>query len=502
MMNEMHMNMAKTVHYSSDPANAQLDMAKQMLDQMPEGMQKNKLKKQLELELAAQKESDAEMKLKLFARGAIKEMNGGREEERYGDGVQTRVVGRKDVAKLEAQWKGGMDYHPSNCSLWMRTIFFGDFKGMMAMLDNMSGAQVKQQLEVRESMMNMNSVLHVVGGAKVFYSDKPAMLMEVNRLATIMEVKRGHIRILKKLIELGANISAKDVAGRTPLHHCFAGYGNAATAAMAELLLQAGADPNLQDRAGLTPLLIAVSGADLAGVSLLLKHGGDPDVKEYTEGHSSRARAAMFPAVNKLIAKTAKKGAAKERRQQREAAGGSLATCRACGAGGGTRCAGCFVAHYCNSACQKKDWKTHKVSCKETRAKYQPAKLRTDAGVAINLNHRSQQVTTYPKNQKAPEGLYVVKVQVPLQGAGPLAGLLSTPKCEDMMVYNQNRSLMGFLARVEQHELYDKLEQDIRHHGFQKNKAFYPVIYRKEHAKEGCFRLEINPEEMLPVETW
>lgn len=29
------------------------------------------------------------------------------------------------------------------------------------------------------------------------------------------------------------------------------------------------------------------------------------------------------------------------------------------------RCSGCKVAHYCSPACQKKDWKGHKLVCKE-----------------------------------------------------------------------------------------------------------------------------------------
>ena len=136
-MNEMHMNRAKTIHYSSNPANAQMDMAKQILDEMPEGKKKNELKKGLESGIEAMKEGETEMRMKLL----MKALCGGREEERYGDGVQTMVVGR-EVEKLSAQWRSGMDYHPSNLSLWMRTIYFGDFKGMMAMLDNKSEAQV------------------------------------------------------------------------------------------------------------------------------------------------------------------------------------------------------------------------------------------------------------------------------------------------------------------------------------------------------------------------
>ena len=125
---------------------------------------------------------------------------------------------------------------------------------------------MKQQLELRESMMNMSSVQHVVSGARYFYSDKPAMLRQAQALATIMEVKKDHVKILKKLIELGVNMSARDVAGRSALHFCFAGYGNATTAAMAGLMLQAGADPNLQDRAGMTPLLLAARLSDLQGI--------------------------------------------------------------------------------------------------------------------------------------------------------------------------------------------------------------------------------------------
>lgn len=369
---------------------------------------------------------------------------------------------------------------------------------LMSYCSILACVQVARQLELRESILNMNSVQHVLGGAKTFYSDKPAMLMEVSRFATIREVKRGHVRILQKLIELGANVSAKDMAGRAPLHHCFAGYGNATTTIMAELLLKAGADPNLQDRTGVTPLLLAVGSADLEGVKLLLQHGGDPDVQEFTHGHTPRVRAAMFPAVQRLISKAANRDMKEERKQLKEAAGGSLATCRTCGAGGGTRCAGCFLVHYCSPACQKKDWKKHRVSCKETRAKYKPAKLKAQTGV--NFNFKSKQVTAISPIQKAADGQFVVKVQVPREEMA--AVFSSSKKKEDLQVYNMDRTLMGFLAREGQQELYDQLERDVRDHGFQRYKAFYPAIFKKDAAMEGGYRLEINPEDRQPVETW
>ena len=92
---------------------------------------------------------------------------------------------------------------------------------------------------------------------------------------------------MKKLIELGANIHAKDVAGYTPLHHCLTGMGNSITRSMARELLQAGADPNAQNRFGNTPLMEPVQGFDLENIKLLLEFGADPDIDD-NDGVSCR----------------------------------------------------------------------------------------------------------------------------------------------------------------------------------------------------------------------
>lgn len=38
--------------------------------------------------------------------------------------------------------------------------------------------------------------------------------------------------------------------------------------------------------------------------------------------------------------------------------------CPPCGKIATTKCTGCKNVYYCNRTCQKKDWKTHKPSCK------------------------------------------------------------------------------------------------------------------------------------------
>ena len=48
------------------------------------------------------------------------------------------------------------------------------------------------------------------------------------------------MEILKKLIELGAEVDSHDLAGYTPLHHCLSCSGNDYTLKMAEVLLRQG----------------------------------------------------------------------------------------------------------------------------------------------------------------------------------------------------------------------------------------------------------------------
>jgi len=86
-LDEVNLNQAKARLYSSDPKNAQMDMAKQRLDEWSEGPEKNEMKKKMEIELEARKEGEAEMSVKLQAQKLRKAMCGGREEQRYDDGI-------------------------------------------------------------------------------------------------------------------------------------------------------------------------------------------------------------------------------------------------------------------------------------------------------------------------------------------------------------------------------------------------------------------------------
>lgn len=79
----------------------------------------------------------------------------------------------------------------------------------------------------------------------------------------------GNTAITKLLIDAGADIKAKDLAGRTPLHY-------AASAEMVEQLVSLGADPNAKDISGLTPL-DALARRNSKVMEALMQHGATID---------------------------------------------------------------------------------------------------------------------------------------------------------------------------------------------------------------------------------
>ncbi|KAH6692197.1 ankyrin repeat-containing domain protein [Plectosphaerella plurivora] len=84
--------------------------------------------------------------------------------------------------------------------------------------------------------------------------------------------RRNNRQIIQLLVEAGADINARDGAGRTPL--LAAAESGLAEAAL--LLLELGADINAHDDSGRTVLSLAVANCCEKGVEFFLRHGADP----------------------------------------------------------------------------------------------------------------------------------------------------------------------------------------------------------------------------------
>merc|ERR1712024_370103 len=107
--------------------------------------------------------------------------------------------------------------------------------------------------------------------------------------------------ILLKLLSLGVDVNARDVAGFTPLHLCVEKFANDVTNQMAEILLKAGAEVDARNRLGQTPLYRSVLFKNLKNMALLLKHGASPSSKN-NDGDSLQFFAIFDPEMYAMIA--------------------------------------------------------------------------------------------------------------------------------------------------------------------------------------------------------
>merc|ERR1719470_554377 len=414
-----------------------------------------------------------------------------------------------------------MDYnptHPENMnyfSEWLRVLFTGDYEATMGFISKVKVDHLDQLLEARESLLNVSAVFHVIIGARTLCGEKNPQHRDIQkRTSTLMTVKGEHEKILAKLIELGANIHAKDVAGYTPLHHCMSSTGNSITRSMARQLLKAGADPNIQNRFGCTPLFESVKAAKFDAVELLLDFGADPDVQEYDAGVSCRQWAPFLPKIAELFCKADKRKTTQSRADAKTEAGGSLRLCKVCAVvdDNNKRCTGCYMVWYCGQKCQFEDWPNHKVDCKVTKNQYKEAQLE-DREIS-GKDYIAKKWYVHKAGDVPSKKHFVIKVQITQdmpEGWLPAPVVPGGPG-EALFVYNKDRSLCGHLEREGGDEVYDQLVKGIREEGFKGQKGFFYAIYtgkgiaiRESEGKKNLtpvVKIKINPEKILPVEKW
>ena len=119
-------------------------------------------------------------------------------------------------------------------------------------------------------------------------------------------IKRSDEVYLRFLLQKGADANLRDGKGNTPLLLAV----TLGQTGMIPILTAAGANPNLANSAGETPLIRAVQRRDVGMIRVLLTEGADPDQADIMAGMSARDYAKQDgrnPVVTKLLADAPKK---------------------------------------------------------------------------------------------------------------------------------------------------------------------------------------------------
>jgi len=101
----------------------------------------------------------------------------------------------------------------------------------------------------------------------------PNILSELRFTSLFIALSSGHPEVVEFLLEHGADPNIKNNDGSTPLHYA------ADNSKVVEVLLEHGADLNIRDKYGATPLHDAAENGHPEVVELLLEHGADPNIQ-------------------------------------------------------------------------------------------------------------------------------------------------------------------------------------------------------------------------------
>lgn len=111
-----------------------------------------------------------------------------------------------------------------------------------------------------------------------------------------LAVSNGFEDIVSLLLKCGADINIKNIAGATPLHeaayHCFK--------KMAKLLLDSGANVNAQDKFDNTPIYFVATNCSIEMVELLLDYCADKNLKN-NNGETDLADTRITELINNFV---------------------------------------------------------------------------------------------------------------------------------------------------------------------------------------------------------
>ncbi|KAH9830020.1 ankyrin [Rhodofomes roseus] len=288
-----------------------------------------------------------------------------------------------------------------------------------------------------------------------------------------------HAATLKFLISSGVPMDSCDIAGLTALHHATQST-DGPTLALVRILLESGANVNLQNRYGEIPLLCSFHMADVRLVELFMEFGADLDIPSADGTTGRMIFVNIGPAVTAAITKWIRK-----RSGERKPLDGK--SCAKCGEADVALkiCKKCHAAKYCSPECQREDWPTHKQTCTPfdgvTSVTVRPTYR--DIGTLMSpleLTRQAMNLPAIPRPRAHYRSVHtphvepdqpkamVVKVQVPYLG-GPVK------QGGPLLMYNKKRSLVCTLEVAGNETAYARIAETVWTKGVNGAKAYFPA---------------------------
>ena len=335
---------------------------------------------------------------------------------------------------------------------WMKDCFYGRLDKIKKHLE-----EEPRLLDRRESLLRLNGLMHVIQGF---------------RLGVGQIQSSEHLECVNYLLKKGTPVDCKDFLGHTPLHQCTGAFGNKSLFKIAKCLLEKGADINIENRFGCSPLVEPAFALNMDCVNWLLENGADP-IKAKLNGVSLYEDSRKIPPLRAAMDKHVKK------KKQEAFKEGSYRSCGVCKKKTHKRCTGCFLSWYCTKECQESAWKDHKDECKRTQSEYVKIELKQhNYNTLVSFTDHST-VSYIPSTKLRGRSNFVVKIQV---GEG------------DMLVYNEGKTICGSI--VPEMACYQEVLDNIKEHGVVGRKAYFYATWKEG---EG---LKINVKRVQPPETW
>lgn len=347
------------------------------------------------------------------------------------------------------------------------------------------------------------------------------------------EARQDYFDIIDMLIAAGCDVNHRELCGYTAF---FQSLLHEPKIALAKFLVSRGADPNLPNIYGASPLMECIMAGPEEPLEYLLSIAV---CQKFRDADGSDAETILTKGDTLYSSLQVRVAAKRAKKKMREA--GELA-CAACGAPRATetgwnelkQCSRCHVVKYCSRDCQTKHWKEHKLVCKAP-AKSASAKgsdvvqVSVGVGMASSFMDKMAAMTSLgggktsrdskfkdmlegsEVGKHAPQGKFMVKIQVPMipedeyqafkRGERDDA-IRNSPFPMSHMVYNEDRSYSVRIGRNGNEAAFDKIMTVTREKGIMGGKIYVDAWVPSEGGKRLDGKLCIDLAALHSAKKW